>query len=88
MDTKDFSRREMIQILGNDKVAYHLKRLLVESLAELSPITDVEFNLVKKIHVSYPNLFNRFLQRVPLPEWFDAMYPDFNPKPYLQKSEK
>ena len=73
MDNKDFSR-EMIQILGNDKVAYHLKRLLVESLAELSPITDVEFNLVKKIHVSYPNLFNRFLQRVTLPEWFDAMH--------------
>ena len=84
MDNKDFSR-EMIQILGNDKVAYHLKRLLVESLAELSPITDVEFNLVKKIHVSYPNLFNRFLQRVTLPEWFDAMHPDFQPKPYLQK---
>lgn len=74
MDNKDFSR-EMIQILGNDKVAYHLKRLLVESLAELSPITDVEFNLVKKIHVSYPNLFNRFLQRVNSPEWFDTIHP-------------
>ncbi|HHT9137081.1 MAG TPA: AAA family ATPase [Candidatus Wunengus sp. YC60] len=85
MDNKDFSR-EVIQILRSDKVAYHVKRLIVESLAELSPITDVELNLVKNIHVSYPNLFIRFLQRVTSPEWFDAVHPDLT-KAILTKSE-
>uniref|UniRef100_UPI00402575E6 AAA family ATPase n=1 Tax=Candidatus Wujingus californicus TaxID=3367618 RepID=UPI00402575E6 len=85
MDNKDFSR-EVIQILRNDKVAYHVKRLIVESLSELSPITDAELNLIKNIHISFPDLFNRFLQRVISTEWFDAMHPVLT-KAVLAKNE-
>ncbi len=85
LDNKDFSR-EVIQILRNDRVAYHVKRLIAESLSELSPITNIEFNLIKNIHVNFTDLFNRFLKRVASPEWFDAMHPVLT-KAILAKSE-
>jgi len=85
MDNKDFFK-EVIQILKNDGVAYHVKRLIVESLSELSPITDVELNLLKNIYTNYCDLFNRFLQRVTSPEWLDAMHPVLT-KAILTKTE-
>lgn len=74
MDNKDFSK-EVIRILKDDRVAYHVKRLIVESLSEISPITDIEFNLIKNIHKNFSDLFNRFLQRASI-DWFDAMHPE------------
>ena len=85
IDNNDFFG-EVIQILKNDKVAYHVKRLIVESLSELSPITDVELNLIKNIRMNFTDLFNRFLQRVSSPEWFDVMHPVLT-KAILAKSE-
>lgn len=85
IDNNDFSR-EVLQLLKNDNVAYHVKRLVVESLSELSPITDVELNLIKNICMNFTDLFNRFLQRVTSPEWFDVMHPVLT-KAILAKSE-
>ncbi len=47
----------------------------MESLSEVSPITDIEFNLIKNIHKNFSDLFNRFLQRASI-DWFDAMHPE------------
>ncbi|MBE0427294.1 MAG: ATP-binding protein [Nitrospirae bacterium] len=67
--------KEALRILKDPNVAYHIKRLVVESLSEINPITETEFSLIRDIHKNFPDLFIRFLQRVSTVEWFDAMHP-------------
>lgn len=74
IDDRDFSR-EALRILKDERVAYHIKRLIVESLSEITPITENEVSLINNIHKNFPDLFNRFLQRVTSIEWFDTMHP-------------
>ncbi len=74
LDNKRFSA-EIIRIFDDQRVAYHIKRLIVESLSEISPVTEVELELAKKIYRNHPDLFVRFLSRVTSLSWFDAMHP-------------
>ncbi|MFI5293852.1 MAG: AAA family ATPase [Thermodesulfovibrionales bacterium] len=74
IDGREFSK-EVLRILKEERVAYHVKRLIVESLSEITSITENEFTLVNHIYKDCPDFFIRFLQRVTSIDWFDAMHP-------------
>jgi ATPase family associated with various cellular activities (AAA) len=66
----DTFRKQVWQVLSNDKVAYHIKRLICESFAEISPV-DEDWRLLYKIFQNYPDLFRRLLGRAEVDAWFD-----------------
>jgi len=54
--------------LSSDRVAYHIKRLICESIAEIEP-EDADWNLIRFISKDYSNLFCCFIERVVSYEW-------------------
>jgi hypothetical protein len=65
-------RREFRKALSDDKIAYHLKRLLVESFAEM-PIDDKDWSLVRWLLNDHPDLFRRCLYAVQDVTWLDMI---------------
>jgi hypothetical protein len=65
----DEFERESRRVLAHERVAVHLKRLIVESLADLQP-TSEDWSLVRHIFVQYPVLFQRLLARSAGGDWF------------------
>lgn len=63
------------QVLSCNSIAFHLKRLVVESLAELQPISeDVPFFIW--LLRNYSELFRYFLWAAKNPTWFDLFLPN------------
>jgi hypothetical protein len=71
IDRTRFSR-EFRKTLSDGKVAYHIKRLLVESFAEM-PIDDKDWSLVRWLLNSHPDLFRRCLYAVWDASWLDMI---------------
>ncbi len=62
-------RRQVRAALDAPVLAYHLKRLLVESMGELTP-TDDDWPLVNHLIRAHPSLFDALFFRLRTPEWF------------------
>jgi hypothetical protein len=65
-------RRQVWQVLSHDEIAYHVKRLICESFAEIEPVED-DWRLLRRIFQNYPDLFRRLLSRVAGNAWFDIL---------------
>jgi hypothetical protein len=65
-------RRQVWQVLSHDEIAYHVKRLICESFAEIEPVEE-DWRLLRKIFHNYPDLFRRLLSRVTGNAWFDIL---------------
>ncbi len=66
-DTQDF-RRQARRALDHEGLAYHLRRLIAESLAEVVP-EDEDRRLVRFLMQRHPDLFERFASRLKNPAW-------------------
>lgn len=77
----EFFRRQVWEVLSHDEIAYHVKRLVCESLSEISPVDD-DWRLLRRIFQNYPDLFKRLLWRVYNRAWFDILrnswFPDIS----------
>ncbi len=55
--------RQVTQVLSDDAVSYHIKRLICESLAEIKPVQD-DWPLFRRLYQTYPELLKRTLIRL------------------------
>lgn len=62
-------RKQVRAVLSHDGVAYHLKRLVSESLAEIKP-TPEDWPLIRRLYKQSPDLFHRFLVGTKGSTWF------------------
>lgn len=69
-DQVDF-RRQVRELLDNDCVVYHLKRLVVESLVEIQPVRE-DLSLFGYIVQEHESLFVRFIGRAYSDAWVDT----------------
>jgi hypothetical protein len=85
IDNKNFGK-QLIEIFKKEQVAYHIKRLIAESISELNEITASDVKLISKIYHEFPDLFIRFIQRSSSIEWFDIIHANLS-KAILSNSE-
>lgn len=71
-------RRQMRAVMQDEDIAYHLKRLFAESLAELIP-ADADWPMLRWLYQEHPDLFARFLQGVRGREWFNLLVDNWLP---------
>lgn len=62
--------RQIRKVLNNDNIAYHLKRLVVESLAEIQP-NSKDLPLFQWLLKNHTDFFRRFLEHLKGEVWFD-----------------
>ncbi|MEZ5104496.1 MAG: hypothetical protein R2757_08370 [Draconibacterium sp.] len=74
---KAFSRN-IRETLSNKEIAYHFKRLVVETYAEMIP-TDEDWNLVRWIFSSQNDLFRRFFSTLESSHWFHLIATQWYP---------
>lgn len=65
---KSTFRKQIREVFDDRDIAFHLKRLLAESLAEIAP-TSEDFGIVRHLHNNHPELFNRFLWSTQHSQW-------------------
>jgi hypothetical protein len=68
----DQFRRQVWTVLDDDDIAYHLRRLVVESLSELQP-TEQDWRLLRRLFNQHEDLFRRFFDRVQSHDWVDFL---------------
>jgi ATPase family associated with various cellular activities (AAA) len=61
--------KQIWQALAEENIAYHFKRLIVESLAEISPGT-ADWVLIRRLFQREPELFQRLFYRVEGDAWW------------------
>lgn len=65
--------KQVHQFLMTDSVSMHLKRLAVETLAEM-PARDHDIKIVSLLSNHLPSLFGRFLQQATHEDWFCLLH--------------
>lgn len=72
--TQEFKifRQQVWQVINHDDIAYHVKRLICESFAEITPY-DQDWNLLRKIFQQHPDLFKRLFWRLKSKVWFELL---------------
>jgi Effector-associated domain 7/SEFIR domain len=65
-------RKQVKNALSSDKIAYHIKRLICESIAEIDP-TDRDWNLIRHLYNQHSNLFGSFIDRINSYEWLQFL---------------
>ncbi len=70
--------RQVWNALHDDKIAYHLRRLIAESLAEIIP-TDNDWPLLRRMFRQEPELFRRLFWRVEGDAWWRMLYENWLP---------
>jgi hypothetical protein len=68
----DIFRKQVWQVLDNNEIAYHFKRLVCESIAEIIPVQE-DWQLLLRIFNQHPDLFRRFLEQIGQNTWFDFL---------------
>ena len=68
---KSFSRN-IHETLSNNAIAYHFKRLVVETYAEMIPIND-DWNLIRWMFLNNNDLFKRFFWTLKSSHWFELI---------------
>ena len=71
-DPQSFSQ-QVKKVLKNQKIAYHLKRLIAESLAEIQPETK-DIPLFQSLLREHTELFRRFFWKIKGEAWFELFY--------------
>ena len=67
--------KQVRRVFENERIAYHLRRLIAESLTEIKPIfRDLEFFEWLLMH--HKEMFRRFLWTLKGPDWFDLFASD------------
>ncbi|KPA15889.1 ATPase, AAA-type, core domain protein [Candidatus Magnetomorum sp. HK-1] len=61
--------KQIWQVLSDSSIAYHFKRLIVESLSEISP-GKADWPFINRLFKNYPELFRRLFWKVESSEWF------------------
>ena len=74
----DLYIKQVNEIIGSDKIRYHLKLLIVEQLSFEEAPTIAEYKLVISLHQQYRNLFISFFQTVSGEKWFSNISKDRN----------
>ncbi len=64
--------KQLLRFINSDEVAAHLKRLVIETLAESTP-RESDAMVLMKISRSQPLMFNRFLDTAKGNEWFELL---------------
>lgn len=64
--------KQLLRFINSDEVAAHLKRLVIETLAESTP-RDSDAMVLIRISRSQPLIFNRFLDAANGDEWFELL---------------
>ncbi len=64
--------KQLLRFINSDEVAAHLKRLVIETLAESIP-RESDAMVLMKISRSQPLVFNRFLDTANRNEWFELL---------------
>lgn len=82
-DRKAFSR-QVRGVLDDPDIAYHLKRLIAESLAEILP-DEADRSIIRHLTENHPDLFLRFLGRTKRIQWFSFLEEHW--LPYAQRLE-
>jgi hypothetical protein len=65
-------RREVRAFISDERIAYHLRRLVAETLAETQPEAE-DVPLLRWLMVSHGDLFERFLQRASAEQWLPLL---------------
>ncbi len=68
---KAFSRN-IRETLSNKEIAYHFKRLVVETYAEMIPVND-DWILIRWMFLNQNDLFKRFFGVLKISHWFDII---------------
>jgi hypothetical protein len=77
MDFKIF-QKQILQVLSNVQVTYHLKRLIVESFVELE-VNDSNWKFLQRIEKIDKYLFERFFNVMKSYEWFEIIKSKYVP---------
>jgi len=64
--------RQIRQVLSHNDIAYHVKRLICESLAEITP-TEQDWSLLRWIFQNHSDLFRRLMWRLYGKNWFEIL---------------
>lgn len=65
-------RKQVRQVISHDEIAYHVKRLICESFAEITPLEE-DWSLLQRIFQQHPDLFKRLFWRVGGKAWFKML---------------
>ena len=68
----DKFRRQLWKVLSHNEIAYHVKRLICESFAEISPV-DEDWRSLLRIFQYHPDLFRRLLWRANQGTWWNII---------------
>lgn len=68
MDDAVGFRRQVREVVDADNIAFHLRRLVAESLAEVNPTAE-DWLLVRHLFTNHPALFNEFYKNANGPVW-------------------
>lgn len=68
MDNALRFRQQVREVVDADDIAFHLRRLVAESLAEVTPTTE-DWPLIRHLYTTHPTLFNEFYKNVNRTEW-------------------
>lgn len=71
-------RREVWGFMSDDAVAYHLRRLVAETLAEIHPEAE-DLSLLRRLMRGHGDLFERFLQHASGQTWLEIVVETFLP---------
>ena len=65
-------RKQVWQVINHDNIAYHVKRLICESFAEITPY-DEDWDLLRRTFQQHPDLFQRLFWQVRGEVWFEML---------------
>jgi hypothetical protein len=71
-------RKNIQETLSNNEIAYHFKRLVVETYAEMVPIID-DWNLIRWMFLNQKDLFKRFFWTLKSAHWFEIIASQWYP---------
>lgn len=80
-------RKQVREVIDSKNIAFHLKRLLSESLAEIIP-TNEDFSLIRHLYNNHPELFKRFLWSTQNPQWLSFLKQHWLPIVELDRSKQ
>lgn len=80
-------RQQVRATINSDHIAYHLKRLIVTTLAEITP-QDADWPLCEHLFYEHKALFEFFFFSVDMAHWFSFFQKYFLPEFTLNKNEQ
>ncbi|BAU04457.1 MULTISPECIES: caspase family protein [Nostocales] len=83
----DAFRRQVWEVLSHDEIAYHVKRLVSESFAEIEPVEE-DWRSLRRIFQNYPDLFRRLLWRANNGTWWNIITQHWLPEAKLAQERE